>query len=226
MTSTNENIEFNYKKPSTQLNDFVHIYWEHKNLTDKTQTITILPDSFLKLILLYKQEELMAFFMTGIWTNEFEFSHPSGTVVYGIKFKILAPEFIFQNEIASIFSSHKDLSPDFLNIKKLKFHNIDNFAMQMNQMFNERLEITIKKIKPQKLQLSQLLYSLNGNITVEEISNLVRQNTVVYGFEYCYKNNRFQDILTLAKRLDNKIIENDSEINEFIEVAELKVEGF
>ena len=177
MSNTNENIEFNYKKPSEQLDDFIHIYWEHKNLTDKAQTLTIFPDSFFKLILLYKQEKIFAFFMTGLWTNEFEFSHPPGSVVYGIKFKILAPEYIFQKEIASIFSSHNDLSPDFLNIEKLKFHNLDSFVDQMNQLFNERLKQFTKKIKPHKLQLSQLLYSVNGNITVEEISNQINWST-------------------------------------------------
>ncbi|RLD12702.1 DNA methylase, partial [candidate division KSB1 bacterium] len=53
-----------------------------------------------------------------------------------------------------------------------------------------------------------------------------RKQAVLFGFEHCYKTGRFQDILTLAKRLDKRIVENDSEINDFIEVAELKVEGF
>lgn len=53
-----------------------------------------------------------------------------------------------------------------------------------------------------------------------------RKQAVVFGFEHCYKVGRFQDILALAKRLDRRIIENDTEINDFIEVAELKVEGF
>jgi len=53
-----------------------------------------------------------------------------------------------------------------------------------------------------------------------------RKQAVIYGFEQCYKNNRFQDILDLGRRLNKKIIENDSEISEFIDVAELKVNGF
>ena len=173
MDSTYENTEFNYKKPSKELDDFIHIYWEHKNLTNQAQTITIFPDSYFKLILILRQEKLIAFFMTGLWTNEFEFSHPPDSIIYGIKFKILAPEFVFQNEIASIFLSHKDLSPDFLNISKISFQNLNNFVVQMNLLFNEIIKQTSKKIKPQKLQLSQLLYSVNGNITVDEISNQI-----------------------------------------------------
>jgi len=53
-----------------------------------------------------------------------------------------------------------------------------------------------------------------------------RKQAVVYGFEYCYKKERFADILILAKKLDAQILESDSEINEFIEVAEIKMEGF
>ena len=49
-----------------------------------------------------------------------------------------------------------------------------------------------------------------------------RKQAVIYGFEQCYKNKEFKDILTLASRLNKKIIENDSEITEFIEVAEMK----
>ncbi len=40
------------------------------------------------------------------------------------------------------------------------------------------------------------------------------------GYIELIKNNKFKDILTLASRLNKKIIENDSEITEFIEVAE------
>ncbi|MFA8451940.1 MAG: hypothetical protein ACEPOW_14690 [Bacteroidales bacterium] len=177
MSSNNEDRVFNYKKPSKQLDDFIHIYWEHKNLTDKVQNLTIFPDSFFKLILLYKKEKLIAFFMTGLWTNEFEFFHPPDSIVYGIKFKILSPEFILQDEIASIFSSHKDLSPDFLNIDKLKFQGLDSFGEQMDQLFKEKLEHTTKKIKSNKLQLSQLLYSVGGNIIVEEVSNQINWST-------------------------------------------------
>ena len=53
-----------------------------------------------------------------------------------------------------------------------------------------------------------------------------RKQAVVFGFEFCYKKSRFQDILTLAQRLDSVIIENDAEIKDFIEIAEIKVKGF
>ena len=54
----------------------------------------------------------------------------------------------------------------------------------------------------------------------------VRKEAILHGFESCYKTNHYEDILLLAKRLDRRILENNADINEFVEVAELKVEGF
>ena len=41
----------------------------------------------------------------------------------------------------------------------------------------------------------------------------------------CYKAKRFNDILTIAKKLDKTILENSSELNDFVEAAEIMVEG-
>jgi hypothetical protein len=53
----------------------------------------------------------------------------------------------------------------------------------------------------------------------------VRKEALVYGFEICYKAKRFKDILVLEERLDKKIIENSSELNDFVEAAKIMVEG-
>ncbi len=53
----------------------------------------------------------------------------------------------------------------------------------------------------------------------------VRKEALVFGFEQCYKDKRFKDILLLAERLDDKIIENSSELNDFVEAAKIMVEG-
>jgi len=51
----------------------------------------------------------------------------------------------------------------------------------------------------------------------------VRKEAVALGFTKAYQEKRFEDILTVAKKLDKKILENNSEINDFVEIAELKV---
>ena len=53
----------------------------------------------------------------------------------------------------------------------------------------------------------------------------IRKEAVMLGFEQCYKEKRFQDILTLAGKLDKKILEENAELNEFKEAAEIRISG-
>ena len=54
---------------------------------------------------------------------------------------------------------------------------------------------------------------------------LVRREALVYGFELCYKDKRFADILNIADKLDKKILENSGELNDFVQVAEIMIKG-
>jgi len=54
---------------------------------------------------------------------------------------------------------------------------------------------------------------------------LVRKEALGYGFELCYKDKRFSDILSIAKKLNNTILENNGELNDFVEAAEIMIEG-
>jgi len=53
----------------------------------------------------------------------------------------------------------------------------------------------------------------------------VRKESLYLGFEMCYKAKRFDDILTLASKLDKTILENSAELNDFVEAAEIMVQG-
>lgn len=53
----------------------------------------------------------------------------------------------------------------------------------------------------------------------------IRKEAVQLGFEQCYKEKRFKDILTLSGKLDKKILEENVELNEFVEAAEIMVSG-
>ncbi len=53
----------------------------------------------------------------------------------------------------------------------------------------------------------------------------VRKEALVFGFETCYKNKRYQDILTVAGKLDKSILENSGELNDFVQAAEIMITG-
>lgn len=54
---------------------------------------------------------------------------------------------------------------------------------------------------------------------------LIRKEALYYGFDMCYKEKRFEDILTIANKLDKTILENSSELNDFVEAAEIMIQG-
>jgi len=51
----------------------------------------------------------------------------------------------------------------------------------------------------------------------------VRKEALKHGFTRAYQENRFEDILDIAKKLDKKILEENSEINDFVEIAHIRM---
>lgn len=97
----NSEITYQEKRPSKYLEDVVHSFWTHKNTEGVPQKMTISPDSFFKIIFLVKENRITNYFMTGIWTNQKDFTIPSNTSTFGCRLKILAPEYLINEEIES-----------------------------------------------------------------------------------------------------------------------------
>jgi DNA modification methylase len=51
----------------------------------------------------------------------------------------------------------------------------------------------------------------------------IRKEAIKIGFIRAYQEKRFEDILAVSKKLDKDILENSSEINDFVEIARVKV---
>ncbi len=158
--------------PSEKLTDFVDSYWQHINHTDAPKVVTISPDSFFKVIVEVIDDKIVAYFLTGLWPKETEVVIPKDATVYGIKFKILAPEYIFQREVAPLLYSHIELDLDFWNMRDFKFDTFEKVVEQIEDVLISKLANS-KNIEGKKLQLSQLLYRVEGNISAEEVSNQI-----------------------------------------------------
>lgn len=63
-----------------------------------------------------------------------------------------------------------------------------------------------------------LLQARSNNKKVKSI----RKEAIKIGFTKAYQEKRFEDILAVAKKLDKDILENNSEINDFVEIARMK----
>lgn len=115
-----------------------------------------------------------------------------------------------------------DKVPDLKELLEDNFIRDDD-KYRRPQSEKERETVSVKREKELLHEFEALLLEAKGS---KKKIKECRKQALVFGFEHCYRKERFEDILLLSKKLDKKIIESDTEITEFIEVAEIKVEGF
>jgi hypothetical protein len=114
-----------------------------------------------------------------------------------------------------------DNVPDLHELLEESFIN-DNEKYRRPQDESEKINITEKRERTLMRVFDSLL--LEAKSSKKKIK-IVRKEAVIYGFETCYKQNRFEDIITVANRLDPTIIENSTELTDFVEIARIKIEG-
>lgn len=164
--STYQEIE-----PRAELKTFVHSFWTHQNITDTAEKTTIVPDSFLKIVLSLKKGKVIAYFITGLWTEEKIISIAPNATIVGCRLKILAPEFLLHKKVASLLNKIEQLELDFLNIDEVPEFNFETIVTQWeNELLKNIQEI---EIPGNKLRLSQLLDKMHGAISATEVSNQI-----------------------------------------------------
>ena len=157
--------------PSQDLENFVHSFWTHKNLSNQPELMTIFPDSFFKIVFLVKEGKIINYFMTGLWTEQKDFTIPSNAETFGCRLRILAAEFLIQKEISSILDSIEQLPLSYLNLEKF---NLSGFEKIVLQWENELRKIKSDRLIPgNKLRLSKILYQMEGSISATEVSNQI-----------------------------------------------------
>lgn len=84
---------------------------------------------------------------------------------------------------------------------------------------DEELSVRQKREKELMRDFNSLLFDAQSS---KKKIKTCRNEALVYGFQTLYQKGNFDDILTVAKRLDKRILEGNSEIRDFIEIAEIK----
>lgn len=116
--------------PSEDLSELIDSFWNHENLSDQPEEMTIFPDSYAKIIFVIADNKIQRYFFTGIWTEQKEFSSPPHSQSIGCRLKILAPEFLFNQSFAPLIDSVKQLELGFLNIERFDLKNFETLVDQ------------------------------------------------------------------------------------------------
>ncbi|MGB0891660.1 MAG: hypothetical protein ACPGUU_04850 [Flavobacteriaceae bacterium] len=158
--------------PSKQLDNFVASYFEAINLTNKPQKITICPDSYFKLMIQLLDGKIVSHILVGLFTREIDIILQPNIVVYAIRFKILAPEYILKRELKSVLNKIEQLELDYFNIKDINFTNFSHIVEQFENILISKIP-NEKEIRTNRLRLSQFLYNNFDDIKASEVSNQI-----------------------------------------------------
>jgi len=118
-----------------------------------------------------------------------------------------------------VISSVEDALPELKDLLETNFI-LENGKYRRPDSDRERDSVEERREKELLKVFEKLLEEAH---TSKKKIKEVRKEAVALGFTKAYQEKRFGDILTVAKKLDKKILENNSEINDFVEIAELKV---
>ncbi len=158
--------------PSKKLDDFISLYFMSTNTSKTPLQVTICPDSYFKILIQVKNNKITSCFLTGIWTKEVEISLPPQVICYGIKFKIIAPEYLLKREIKSILNSVEHLDFNYLNINSLNLTSFKEIANQLDRIFTELIPPK-QFVLENRLRLSQFLYNTHNDIKASEVPDQI-----------------------------------------------------
>lgn len=159
------------KKTHARLCDFVKCYWFSDSEEAKGE-YTILPDGYFDLIYRFVQNKHQKTFLTGTWTKPIDVAFEKHTRHFGVRFKLLASEYIFHIPIQSIIDTSLSLQPDHWTDGQDIFASFDLFAAHMEKVIRTMIPET-DSMDPRKFKLFQILYERHGNIGVSALSEQV-----------------------------------------------------
>ncbi len=121
--------------------------------------------------------------------------------------------------ILSSLSASKDQIPEPKQLLDINFIFEDG-KYRRPTTDDEREDVESRRERELQKSFENILeLSLKGAKIIKD----VRKEALLYGFTKAYQERRFADIMTIGNILDKKILENNSELNDFVEIAMLKM---
>lgn len=159
-------------QPDVVLSDFVKNYWWFDNSTDQQLDFTILPDGCFDLIVSFNNQQQEEISLTGLWTKQVEISIDPNVQLFGIRFKLLAADYIIQQSVVSFCDSEEIKESSFWELDKTSFEDLESVTDKLDKRMLSILNGQ-KEIDSRKQKLFSLLYQTNGELTVEDYSKQV-----------------------------------------------------
>ncbi|QMW02496.1 helix-turn-helix domain-containing protein [Spirosoma foliorum] len=152
--------------PTEPLNDFVFTFWKTHNNTDSDYQYTILPDAGIELIISLQPERPNQMDLFGLSTHSLDITIPKGGVLFGVRFKLLAVEYLLKTTLPT--NSIQKPSTNFWDVEVQAQTPLDRFVNLMSALLEQQLKLSI--IDPRKRKLSEFVYNSKGAVSVHDLA--------------------------------------------------------
>jgi len=163
----NHGLTYKLYKPEKILSGFIDSFWMLTNASGADKKLVSLPDGRIDLIFYQAENKPLQAVLLGIETQANPTILAANTRICAISFKLLAAEYIFHQTVAELLDKAESLPGDFWGFTINDFDDFDHFCKKFSEKVSSLLP---KEIDQRKQQLFELLYSSNGELTVQELS--------------------------------------------------------
>ena len=153
-------------KPAKKLNHLVKCFWVFQT-PDADLNTTILPDGYFDLIINIENNCAKKITLTGVWRNHKNIIVKKGADLFGIRFKLLAAEYLLKQSLSHYLNAFTALPLNFWNIRLINFQDHELAAKDLNKLMLSELDRS-NPIERKKLDLFDHIY----NTPVKNISSL------------------------------------------------------
>jgi AraC-like DNA-binding protein len=167
-------IEIRVIKPDLHLTDFVDSFWMLCNHSEQSLNVVVLPDGRVDIFFTASSVDRYHVDLLGLESEPKKGVILPRTKIFAIKFTLLGVEYILHTKIASFLNNISQLPYDFWDISADDLNDFDDFCQKVSEKISGLIEENVDK---RKRKLFDLVYSSNGSISVQEISETVYWST-------------------------------------------------
>lgn len=152
--------------PCNELSPFVESFWMIENPSSINEKNITFPDGGIDLYFFYDGQYPLYTSLVGLETHSKINFMPKRSVLCGVRFKLLAPEYLLHTPVADLINHSKPLN-GYADLNKTDILCFKTFCSKIERHLLLQLS---KNIDHRKHTMSELIYNTKGNITVKKIS--------------------------------------------------------
>lgn len=162
-------LEYHLIKPDVSLRDFVYCFSSLQNLSTFSGGV-IVPNGKIDLLFCKTETNQFQIVLMGLETKPKPMPERHVDAFFAISFNPLAIEYIFQQPMAELVDSGKDLPGDFWNFTIEDLNDFEAFCEKASRKIRSLLP---KETDARKLKLFELIFATDGEMGIRELSEQV-----------------------------------------------------